>query len=92
MVYTPTGSELTRVVLMRVKSDRKILSYGRLKFSHKHARSEVMVLIQNFLFLRFISQLLLKLGFWNLTCFIDTNTIFPNWFYFFPNFKILDLK
>ena len=34
-----------------------------LKFSHKHAPSEVMVLIQNFLFLRFISQLLLKLGF-----------------------------
>ena len=35
-----------------------------LKFSHKHAPSEVMVLIQNFLFLRFISQLLLKLGFY----------------------------
>ena len=34
-----------------------------LKFSHKHAPIEVMVLIQNFLFLRFISQLLLKLGF-----------------------------
>ena len=28
----------------------------------------------------FISQLLLKLGFWNLTCLIDTKTIFPNWF------------
>ena len=34
-----------------------------LKLLHKHAPSEVMVLIQNFLFLRFISQLLLKLGF-----------------------------
>ena len=36
---------------------------GILKFSHTHAPSEVMVLIQNFLCLRFISQLLLKLGF-----------------------------
>ena len=51
-----------------------------LKFSHKHALGEVMVVIQNFLFHRFISQLLLKLGFLNLTCLIDTNTIFPNWF------------
>ena len=63
-----------------------------LKFSHKHGPGEVMVLIQNFLFHRFISQLLLKLGFLNLTCLIDTNTIFPNWFQFFSNFKILDLK
>ena len=31
-----------------------------LKFSHKHALSEVMVLIQNFLFHRFISQLLVR--------------------------------
>ena len=45
-----------------------------------HAPSEVMVLIQNFLFLRFISQLLLKLDFRNLTCLIDTKTIFQNWF------------
>ena len=34
-----------------------------LKFSHKHAPGEVMVLIQNVLFHRFISQLLLKLHF-----------------------------
>ena len=34
-----------------------------LKFSHMHAPGEVMVLIQSFLFHRFISQLLLKLGF-----------------------------
>ena len=45
------------------KSDRKILAMALLKFSHKHALSEVMVLIQIFLFLRFISQLLLKLSF-----------------------------
>ena len=51
-----------------------------LKFSYKHTRSEGMVLIQNFLFLRFISQLLLKLGFRNLTRLIETNTIIPNWF------------
>ena len=63
-----------------------------LKFSHKHASGEVMVQIQNFLFPHFISQLLLKLGFSNLTCLIDTNTIFPNWFQFFSSFKILDLK
>ena len=34
-----------------------------LKFYLKHALGEVMVLIQNFLFHRFISWLLLKLGF-----------------------------
>ena len=34
-----------------------------LKFQFKHAPGEVMVLIQIFLFHRFISQLLLKLGF-----------------------------
>ena len=34
-----------------------------LKFKLKHALGEVMVLIQNFLFHHFISQLLLKLGF-----------------------------
>ena len=34
-----------------------------LKFQHKLAPAEVMVLIQNFLFRRFISQLLLKLLF-----------------------------
>ena len=48
------------------KSDNKILSYGHFKILvliHKHAPGEVMVLIQNFLFHRFISQLLLKLGF-----------------------------
>ena len=45
------------------KSDRKFYDMVVLKLSHKHAPSEVMVLIQNFLFLHFISQLLLKLGF-----------------------------
>ena len=34
-----------------------------LKSSFKHAPGEVMVLIQIFLFHRFVSQLLLKLGF-----------------------------
>ena len=34
-----------------------------LQLLHKHALGEVMVLIQNFLFHCFISQLLLKLGF-----------------------------
>ena len=35
-----------------------------LKFSYiKHAQCEVMVLIQNFLFHHFVSQLLLKFGF-----------------------------
>ena len=36
---------------------------GHFKILHKHAPGEVMVLIQNFLLHRFISQLLLKLGF-----------------------------
>ena len=54
-----------------------------LKLSLKHAAGEVMVLIQNFLFYHFISQLLLKLGFSNLTCLIDINTIFPNIVLFF---------
>ena len=51
-----------------------------LKLYRKHAPGEVMVLIQKFLFHRFISQLLLKLGFLNLTSLIDTKAIFPNWF------------
>ena len=34
-----------------------------LKFQFKHGPGEVMVMIQIFLFHRFISQLLLKLGF-----------------------------
>ena len=49
----------------------------------------MMVLIQNFLFHRFISQLLLKLGFLNLTYLIDTKAIFQNWFYFFLASKLL---
>ena len=54
-----------------------------LKFQHKHAPGEVMVLIQNILFDRFISQLLLKLGFWKLTCLIDTK----QYMYFQPGFS-----
>ena len=46
------------------KSDRKIPSYGRFKIlTQAYATSEVMVLIQNFFILCFISQLLLMLGF-----------------------------
>ena len=52
----------------------------KLKLYLKHATGEVMVLIKNFLFHRFISQFLLMLGFWNLIYLIDTKTIFPNWF------------
>ena len=45
------------------KSDNKILSYGRFKIIVQAYPGEVMVMIQIFLFHRFISQLLLKLGF-----------------------------
>ena len=52
----------------------------KLKLYLKHAPGEVMVLIQKFLFHLFISQLLLKVGFWNLTCLIDAKSILSNWF------------
>ena len=45
------------------KSDCKILSYGRFKILIQACPSEVRVQIQIFLFLRFISQLLLKFPF-----------------------------
>ena len=45
------------------KSDNKILSYGRFKILVQACPGEVMVMIQIFLLHRFISQLLLKLGF-----------------------------
>ena len=62
-----------------LKSNHKIISYGHFKFWHKYAPGEVIVLIQKFWFHHFISQLLLKLGFLNLTCLTNTKTIFPNW-------------
>ena len=40
----------------------------------------------------FISRLLLKLAFLNLTCAIYANTILLKCFKFFPKFKIGDLK
>ena len=47
-----------------------------LKFSHKHAPGEVMVLIQNFLFHCFISQLLLKLSFLKFNLFTQQTKLY----------------
>ena len=63
------------------KSDGKILSYGRFKILAQACPEWGDGTDPEFFVSScFISQLLLKLGFWNLTCLIDTNTIFPNWF------------
>ena len=62
------------------KSDDKILSYGRFKILVQACPRWGDGIDPDFLFYRFISQLLLKLGFWNLTCLIDSKTVLPNWF------------
>ena len=62
------------------KSDNKILSYDCFKILVEACPGWGDGIDPDFLFHRFISQLLLKLGFWNLACLIDTKTIFPNWF------------
>ena len=63
-----------------------------LKFLHKHAPGEVMVLIQNFLFHRFISQLLLKFRFLKFNMFNRYKHNISKLVLVFSNFKILDLK
>ena len=62
------------------KSDHQILSYGGFKILAHACPGLGDGIDPEFLFPRFVSQLLLKLGFWNLTSLIDTKRIFPNWF------------
>ena len=62
------------------KSDCNILRYGCFKIIAQACPGWGDGIDPEFLFHCFISQLLLKLGFWNLTCLIDTKATFQNWF------------
>ena len=64
-----------------------------LKFYRQNVLDEVKVLIQNFLFPCFLSQLLLKLNFFKCNMFNRyKNNVSKMFFSFFSNFKIVDLK
>ena len=80
-IYTAGTSKLIDVQCkFMFKSDCKILSYGRFKILAQACPEWGDGTDPEFFVSSLISQLLLKLVFWNLRCLIDTNTIFPNWF------------